>query len=170
MPFGNVSEVISNFFFGGSTLLSLLLIIIIIALVVFALMYLIAALFSETKVKQLNAITKSMALKQLKSDFMKDFDIEVEDNLTEEEKEFKEMLFENNVKFETKIINSPINSGLPSAPMNGRPTIILPIEKLFNMYTKSGNYQTKWYENLFLFASIFLGVIITIFTFIWGIL
>ena len=169
LPFGNATEVIVNFFSEGSVLLNVLFIILTLALIVYLLVYLITCLFSETKVKNLNNVTKSMALKQLKSDFMKDFNIEVEQNLTDEEKEFVEILKDNNVKFETKIMDVPTDI-YQNKNINVRPVITLPIEKVFNMYTKDSGYKRSWIENLFLYSSIFLGAIITFFTFIWGIL
>lgn len=169
LPFGNASEVLSNFFSEGSALLNVLFIILTLALVIYLMVYLITYLFSETKVKSLNSITKSMALKQLKAEFMKDFNIETEQNLTEEEKEFVEILKDNNVKFETKIIEMPAEV-YRNKNINIKPVITLPIEKVFNMYTKNSDYKRNWVENLFMYSIIFLGAIITFFTFIWGIL
>lgn len=169
LPFGNSMDILQGFLSQGSALLNMLLIIFSLALVVYLLVFLITCLFSETKVKKLNKVTKSMALKQLKSDFMKDFNIDVETDLTEEEKEFIEILNDNNVKFETKIMDIP-SEMYQNKNINIKPVITLPIEKVFNMYTKNSGYKRSWLENLFLYSSIFLGSVITLFTFIWGIL
>jgi len=140
---GNFYEIISNFLQSQSPILTLISSFTFLVLIVFTVIYLLMLLFKETTIAKVNNAINSVLYSGNNNSPNKP-------NYADEYKVLNEILLKNsslNVEYDKAA--SPID-------------IILPVNKNI--------YKPSVLDNTFLIASIVLGGLATIFTFVWGIL
>ncbi len=142
----NFYDIINNFLSGNNVVVTLIVCFLILALLCIAAILLIVKLLQETKLKRVGNV-----IEQLNESI--EGGIITEDGNIDLQADAKELLL-------SKLVPDLVGDGTEkSSTFN----FLVPT-------SKKDNYKPYLRENMFLYASIFLGVIITIFTFIWGVL
>ena len=142
LPIGTAINNFLNSFASGNPVVSIILIFALIITIVFLLMFLTLQLFKQTRVQKLTKMANDIMKSELRKEIMGD--------LVEEEKKDVD-----NIEFTKEILGS---------------------KRIFNVNFKNlpilgGNlYKPTFKDNIFLYVNLFMSALITIFTFIWGIL
>ncbi len=146
MPIGSA---ISSFFekiISSGPILAILMLFLVIGIILFLLFFLTMLLFKETRLKRLTAVADKILKHQLRNEIMNGID-------EAEKKPFND--FDEDVIF--------------SQQMLGNKRVVNVNFKKDLFYTKQ-IYKPTFKDNIFMYVNLFLGIIVTLFTFIWGVL
>ena len=162
-------DIVNLTIFDNLVLFKFLLYISFIAFVLFALVWLLYKLYINKKTSQYNQFVKE--LRELEQSG-KLIDIENYNDLVYCYKTAKKYGV-NPAQYIKGFENFTGNENVLNQPSSTKPVPISTLIKLFYnlIFTKTNkDYKPTFKENFFLYASIFLGAVITLFTFIWGLL
>lgn len=131
--------------FGGNIITTFIMVLIIVPLLIFLLVYLLKILLKTNTQKSIGGFVNKLTITEMRREALGDI---ANESLSNSERNFLDM----------------INGKIPYAPTK----LEIPYE-ILGFYMAPVKKQT-WLEKSFLIASLILGSVITLFTFIWGIL
>ena len=144
LPVGNFYAGLSNFLFGGNLIISIITIVLVVSILIFVLVLLLRTLLKINAQKSVNNFINIMALNEMRRETLGDL-------ATEEDNKFGEFA-----------------KGFSPQNLFSNKRIEIPYEVL-GFYMQPVAKATKL-DNLFFYSTIILGGLITLFTFIWGII
>ncbi len=142
LPIGTTINNFLNSLASGNAFVSILLIFALVMSIIFLLIYLTLQLFKQTRVQKITQLANELMKTELRKEIMGDL---VEDKSQENE----------NVIFTKETVGT---------------------KKIFNVNFKNLSllggslYKPTLKDNIFLYVNLFMSIVITLFTFIWGIL
>lgn len=147
LPFGGFSNSLITFIETTNPILCILTIFIIVATLVVLLFMLVKVLTKQTRMNQLKGIAKEVIKEQERKDFIESFG-KTEGVLGDYSKEKQQILNSMKPKRKTIMINFDFNKNL--------------------LYGDNSTYAPSFKDKIFLYASLFAGIAITIATMLWG--
>lgn len=157
LPFGNFSNNLTRILVGSDPVVVFIAILFVIGLLLGLLAYLVFVLMKNTRVKQFEDLAKKAIDKKQREELFKDFNLDANvidaENGKEIDDNVPEIIFDNEIR------------------PNGKRGIIVDINFTNNLL--AGEYFIKkptLKEKSILYATIFIGVTVTLFTLIWGII
>lgn len=146
MPIGSAISVFLEKIISAGPLMAIIILFLVIGLILFLMFYFTMLLFKETRLKRLTAVADQILKLQLRNEIMNGID-----------------------EAEKKSLNNTDEDVVYSQQMLGNKRVVNVNFKKDLFYTKP-IYQPTFKDNIFMYVNLFLGIIVTLFTFIWGIL